>query len=304
MHSNHPRSPMARVPVTLCLGMSLACMGATCDDNPPIDFGLLTAHAGVDQAVVLGNTVILDGSASRAADDTPLSYEWTLRSGPAAVIIDAHDAVARFNPGAAGVYEFSLSVRNDGGLVDADTVLVTVIAPAAPQLILARSTFDGDTEGWGVSNNGSAVVPEWRHSGGRPNGMIRVSFYPGSVGYFDAPPKFLGNQSAAHRGRLSFDVRASRTDRNSGTGPAVILTGVGIVLVVEAPYRPGTGWTSYSFALDASAGWTNHGTGQPATEADIQALLASIIQMRIRGDYDNDWGHLDNVLLEGPASLP
>ena len=41
------------------------------------------ADAGPDQAVEVGATVSLDGSASRAFDGAPLSYQWTLTSRPA-----------------------------------------------------------------------------------------------------------------------------------------------------------------------------------------------------------------------------
>lgn len=81
------------------------------DPQPPV------AVAGLDQAVVTGQTVQLDGSGSNDPNGDPLTFSWTIASRPAgsaSVLSGATTVNPTFVADVAGVYVVELSV-NDGG---------------------------------------------------------------------------------------------------------------------------------------------------------------------------------------------
>jgi hypothetical protein len=91
-------------------------------NKPPI------ANAGPDQVILLpANTVILDGSASTDPDDNIKAYSWRNISGPAGFQIDnARAAESKTENLTPGVYQFELTVTDQGGLSSMDTVVITV----------------------------------------------------------------------------------------------------------------------------------------------------------------------------------
>jgi len=95
-------------------------------NTPPI------ANAGLDQAVLPGATVQLDGSGSTDADGDPLTYQWRLLSTPVGSAATLSDAML-VNPTVvadlAGTYVVQLIVND--GTVDStpDTVIITASNP-------------------------------------------------------------------------------------------------------------------------------------------------------------------------------
>ncbi|MBW2388429.1 MAG: hypothetical protein JRG89_08325, partial [Deltaproteobacteria bacterium] len=86
------------------------------------------ADAGMDQTVLVGELVRLDGSDSFDVDLDPLSYRWTfagIASGSAASLSNQFIADPTFTVDKPGMYTVSLVV--DDGLLDsaADTVMIT-----------------------------------------------------------------------------------------------------------------------------------------------------------------------------------
>jgi len=87
------------------------------------------AHAGFDQTVLLGNQVILDGSASSDIELSNLTYRWIFDSKPTnsnATLNDLTISNPTFTPDIAGEYNFSLIVND--GLVDSIADKVKIIA--------------------------------------------------------------------------------------------------------------------------------------------------------------------------------
>jgi hypothetical protein len=85
------------------------------------------ANAGADQVITLpGNTVVLDGTASKDPDGVISFYRWTKIAGYGAVIESPGAAITNVKNLEGGIYQFVLSVRDNGGSVDTDTVEVTV----------------------------------------------------------------------------------------------------------------------------------------------------------------------------------
>lgn len=109
------------------------------NDVPPA--GSVTANAGPDQPVQVGQTVTLDGSASKDSDGKPLSYQWTLLRKPAkstATLTDATSFKPSFKPDEVGEYELELAVTSTNGK-SSDKILVTA-SVAEPLAITANIT--------------------------------------------------------------------------------------------------------------------------------------------------------------------
>ena len=90
------------------------------------------ANAGVNQSVLIGAAVTLDGSGSKDANGDVLTYKWVMTSKPtssAAVLITATPVNPTFTPDKAGTYVASLVVND--GKVDSTVVSVTINAAAA-----------------------------------------------------------------------------------------------------------------------------------------------------------------------------
>lgn len=172
------------------------------------------------------------------------------------------------------------------------------------------STFDTDNENWSATGDPSSQVPFWSATGGTPGGYIRVAdAATGGTWYFVAPPKFLGNKCAAYGKYLRFDQFTSDTSNQQPFGgrPDVILSvSGGVQLIFDNANNPGLEWTHYDILLQEGAGWHFGSTAGPEpTEAEFRAALANVTGLQIRGEYraQDDFGGLDNVILEGETSL-
>ena len=163
------------------------------------------------------------------------------------------------------------------------------------------STFDVGDDGWRMIGDSTTSVPTFKTDGG--NGYINGTDQTvGGVWYWLAPTKFNGDNSAYQT--LSFDLRMR------GSGPLfessdVILEGAGTSLHYDFAMVPAnTSWTSYSVALNETAGWRFGSlSGAFATQAQILSVLGNTSSLRIRGEFitGSDNGDLDNVIM---AAVP
>ena len=92
------------------------------------------AYAGADISLTLPtNNTTLNGSGSSDPDGTISTYTWTWLSGPATyTIANPNTASTALTNLVQGTYSFRLAVTDNGGLTDADTVIVTVNNGAPP----------------------------------------------------------------------------------------------------------------------------------------------------------------------------
>jgi hypothetical protein len=171
---------------------------------------------------------------------------------------------------------------------------------AAPPALPVTSSFLQNDEGWTVVGDGNLV---YSPTGGNPSStgyILAIDRVEGDVFYFNAPGKFLGNLSEAYGLLLTFDLL---WHENSPGGDMeeddIILAGGNRTLVSMLPQRPSNTWTSYAVRLDPSADWIHRVSREPASAADIQAVLGSLQQLRIRGEFrwGAEQGSLDNVRL-------
>jgi len=90
-----------------------------------------TADAGADQSVTYGDTVQLDGSGSWDVEGDALTYGWVQNGGsPALTLSDSSAVTPTFLATSSGVFTFTLTVTDAGGLNNSDQVVVTVGAVA------------------------------------------------------------------------------------------------------------------------------------------------------------------------------
>ncbi|WP_150046226.1 PKD domain-containing protein [Methylomonas rhizoryzae] len=101
------------------------------------------ANAGADRSVKVGDTVVLDGSASYDPDAAPnaLSYQWLQTVGSPVELSGGNSAGASFVASQAGQYAFRLTV-NDGAASANDEVAVTVSAADTPIAPVADAGAD------------------------------------------------------------------------------------------------------------------------------------------------------------------
>ncbi len=133
------------------------------------------ASAGNDVTIQLPiNSITLDGSGSKAAEDTIESFSWTKVSGPTeGVILDEHNAMTEVNGLKEGIYEFQLEVTDASGQKATDIVIVTVTAAAAPPVAEAGEdiviTLPENTvllDGSESSGGGTIVSWQWQKVAG------------------------------------------------------------------------------------------------------------------------------------------
>ncbi|MCX7085668.1 MAG: PKD domain-containing protein [Methylococcales bacterium] len=104
------------------------------------------ANAGADQNIYLGQTAMLNGSASSGLEHAPLTYAWTLDTFPAgstAVLVGANTVNPSLIPDVVGTYNFSLKVNNGASDSAAAKVAVNVSENLPPVAVATGTPFSG-----------------------------------------------------------------------------------------------------------------------------------------------------------------
>ncbi len=138
----------------------------------PIPNQAPVAVAGIDQTIILPNDMsTLNGSASYDPDGTITNYHWVKLSGPAGgVIADANAAQTGISNLTQGTYKYELTVTDNNGVLDKDTMLVAVYAipNRAPKAFAGNDTtinIPSDLvflNGSGVDVDGQVVSCKWK----------------------------------------------------------------------------------------------------------------------------------------------
>jgi hypothetical protein len=210
--------------------------------------------------------------------------------------------------GPGAITDIGISAWDRPGLVYFDNLEFCRTDSIPPGPCFAISTFDFDHENWRIMGDVAGdTIADFIPNGGNPGGYVQaIDQVVGGTMYWQAPEKFLGDVSCAYGQALNFDLVQSRLT-SQFDWEDVILKGAGLTLVFDTPYNPDTSWTSYSVPLLETAGWVKDSTingvisGDPPTMAEMQAVLASLTELRIRAEYVSgaDTDGLDNVVLNG-----
>ncbi len=143
----------------------------------PTDPDAPVANAGADQSVNEGNTVTLDGKDSSDTDGYVSSYQWVQTSGTSVNILNSNQKVATFTAPDAGENQitltFSLTVKDDDGLQNTDSITVKVNAEGIISFISATGKTLWLKPGTGTSLTAKNAVSYSSISGtDKPDDMI------------------------------------------------------------------------------------------------------------------------------------
>jgi Laminin B (Domain IV) len=188
--------------------------------------------------------------------------------------------------------------------------------------VLAASTFDSGTEGWTairVDTAGNALpgTVSVAAGAGHPGGALRHDAPSDSrTSYFEAPSSFVGALRSAVGGSISWDFATIKSTDDiffppPGSDPDIdIRAGTNhirrnVVTAATAPISPTYLRNSLTFGTDAEWVFFNGANTSPATQAQIDSVLAGAESLRIRAEYWSsftpDTTFLDNVIIAGPG---
>ena len=173
---------------------------------------------------------------------------------------------------------------------------------AGQPALKAFDDFVESAQGWTVTGDVSTVKPAlYSSTGGNPNGSIYWTDGGGSFWYFDAPAKYLGDDSAFYGGVLRFDLKVTAITTLRETSD-VELTSDALTLAYDCTPDPTTTYTRYTVTLKETKWKVGTLSGAAATAAQFKQVLAKLTRLRIRGEFNEgtDTGHLDNVYLGMP----
>jgi len=86
-----------------------------------------SAHAGFDQNIQAGSTVLLDGSGSSDPENQISSYQWLQTEGPSVILEGSGSAEAQFTaPEQDVTLQFQLTVTDQGDLTSSDVCIVYI----------------------------------------------------------------------------------------------------------------------------------------------------------------------------------
>ncbi|MBI5017185.1 MAG: hypothetical protein HZB55_17095 [Deltaproteobacteria bacterium] len=196
-----------------------------------------TADAGPDQTVNEGSIVTLDASNSTDSDGTIATYAWVQKAGPAVTLTDAGAETATFTASEVDTQTasltFELTVTDDGGLMDTDTVVVNISnvnkAPTAAagddQAVDegAVVTLDGTQS---ADADGTISAYLWTQTAGP---TVTLSDPTAAVPTFDAPSVTPAGVS------LTFELSVTDNEGLKGTDSVVVnITDVNVPPTAEA----------------------------------------------------------------------
>ena len=158
------------------------------------------AAAGPDQDVAAGTLVTLDGTGSVDSDGTVDAYLWVQTSGDNVVLADADTSTPDFTAPSTSslqVLTFQLTVTDNAGATDTDTVNVNVAAVIAPAQVVSTGITSNpialsDTYGEGeviriavtydevVTVNTAGGVPDVRANIGSAPGVATFGYVSGT----------------------------------------------------------------------------------------------------------------------------
>lgn len=184
------------------------------------------ANAGADITISLpANSTTLNGSGSSDPDGTISTYSWSWISGPAQYnIASPSSATTGLNNLVQGTYSFRLTVTDNAGATDSDTVQVTVNAAPPPTNIAP------------VANAGTDIVITLPTNTTTLNGNASSDADGSIVSYswsrISGPAQFtLANANAAATGlsnlvQGTYAFRLVVTDNNSSTDDDTVIVTV------------------------------------------------------------------------------
>ncbi|HEX2239202.1 MAG TPA: Ig-like domain-containing protein, partial [Gammaproteobacteria bacterium] len=235
-------------------------------NSPPV------ARAGQDSTVTAGQSVTLDGSASSDPESRPLAFQWAQIAGPSVTLNRANTATPSFTAPsvtAPAQLRFRLTVTDDVGATESDTVIIRVTPPNAPPVANSNVYLVG--EGGTLNIPSPGVLANDTDANGDSLTAILVSG-PSHAASFSLQPS--GGFSYTHDGSEaasdSFTYRASDGIASSN----VTTVTIGIAPINDAPVA-----NNDSYVVDQSGTLNTPSPGVLTndTDADGDSLVAILL---------------------------
>ena len=201
-------------------------LGMTTTIIPPV------ANAGSNQTIVSPNSsVTLTGSATDA-DGTIVSYNWAQVSGPVTSTIASATSATTAVTGltSVGTYSFSLTVTDNNGAVNTDTMQVTVSAESVPPVANAGSnqsiTLPINTltlSGSSTDVDGTVVSYLWSQVSGPSTATI------------SSASTAISTISNLIQGKYSFSLTVSDNNGATNTDTVSVIVNAAVVCNTNAP---------------------------------------------------------------------
>lgn len=292
-------------------------------NQPPV------ANAGADVTMTWPtNSTLLNGTASSDPDGTITAYNWTKVSGPVSYsITNPNSATTGLTGLAQGVYGFRLQVTDNNGAIAADTVVITVNAPAPPpnQPPVANAGFDvsltlpsNSTYLTGTSSydvDGSIASYSWSYVSG-PSTYTLVSPNTANTnltnlvqGVYSFRLQVTDNLGLTDADTVIITVTAVAPPPNQ---PPVTNAGADITITLPANNTTLNGSASYDpDGTISSYVWTKIGGPASYSIGDTSAATTSLINLaqgvysfRLLVTDNNGASSADTVLVTVNAALP
>ena len=176
------------------------------------------------------------------------------------------------------------------------------------------STFDNDLDGWSVAdliqplNDVPTITgtytPIFVAGGGTFGGTIQLHDPSSNAWFFQAPSKFLGDQSLSLHGQLSWSLRCDEATDPTETAEQVILSnGTTTLYYNSSGPGPANTWRLYIIDLYGPSFRVGSKTGPAATDAQLLAVLSNLTSLNILGDWGSEeTSRLDDVQLLAPST--
>jgi hypothetical protein len=125
------------------------------------------ADAGEGFTAYSNSTILLNGSGSSDSDGSIITWDWNCTSHPGLTITNENSSTPEFTPTSAGIYEFTLTIKDDrGGWAVEDTVTITVIDPNKRPMVNAGEDFTSYVDeltylNGSASNDIDGIIVTW-----------------------------------------------------------------------------------------------------------------------------------------------
>jgi hypothetical protein len=178
-------------------------------NNPPV------ANPGGPYLVMINDTIMVDGSQSSDPNGDALTYDWSASDGS---IDDASAASPNYTaPGAAGIYQLTLTVTDPYGLSDTESVLVVVYDPDGG-FVTGGGWFDSPAGAFAdnLDLTGKAsfgFVSKYKKGATVPVGNTEFQFKAGDLNFHSSSYEWLvvnqGGTNAQFRGEGTINGQGS-----------------------------------------------------------------------------------------------
>ncbi|HEX4375228.1 MAG TPA: PKD domain-containing protein, partial [Puia sp.] len=288
-------------------------------NQPPV------ANAGANQTITLPlDSVTLNGSASSDPDGTISSYAWTQISGPSTGTIRSAESVTTIATDLVqGTYSFKLTVKDNGGATDVDTVNIIVnaavnlppIANAGPSQTITLPTSTTTLDGTASSDpDGTIASYVWTELSGPSTatitgGTTAIPSLSGLTvaGRYTFQLTVTDNNGATSKASVRITVVAAANTNpiaNAGADQAITLPVNSVTVDGSSSIDPGGTITQYLWTISGPAGSSITNSGSVKTTITNLVQGTYQVVLTITDNTSNTSSDTMNIVVNVAANKP